>query len=166
MSGLSLDLVANDNTFWTRLWAPSGFFKNSLTIAVRVCNWTFNWDHAERKSSRHVFKLISTRPLDDRKEQKEGFEVNRLNWKRIVDKGIQESSQNFICIVDLLSIISQYPNQRGFAFRLVEVIQVRAKCRDDAFIPRGIFTEDVLPMFYNIISSMIATGSKPNWWSG
>lgn len=41
MSGLSLSAVACCKTFWTRPWLLLGFFKKSLTAAVRICSCVY-----------------------------------------------------------------------------------------------------------------------------
>jgi hypothetical protein len=57
---------------------------------------------------------------------------------------LEEDAEELIGIVDLFSVLSDDPNERCLGFRLVQLFQIGAECRDDAFVTVWIPTEDVL----------------------
>lgn len=56
----------------------------------------------------------------------------------------QECIEQLVCIVDLLGVFAQDPDQTGFCLGLVEIFEVRAERGDDAFVSLWVFPEDVL----------------------
>jgi hypothetical protein len=119
-SALSQSFVAACNTFCTMPCDSSGFFKNSLTMAVSVCSWTYG---SECSSSAGV---------------------HCTHRVRLLLEGVQECPQQLVCILDLLRIFPNDPDQRRSSLRLVQLLQVRTECWYDALIAVRVFTEDVL----------------------
>lgn len=63
---------------------------------------------------------------------------------RLLHESIHENSQQFISVIDLVRVLSDNPNQRGFGFRFIEFIEVGAQRRNNALVLRWVFPEDIL----------------------
>lgn len=63
---------------------------------------------------------------------------------RFLCEGVHKDPQQFVSIVDLVSILSDDPYQGRLGFRLVELIKVSAQRWDDTLVCRRVFAEDVL----------------------
>lgn len=51
-----------------------------------------------------------------------------------LSESLQERSQQLIGILNLLCVLADEPNQRGFGLGLVQLLKVGTECGDDTFI--------------------------------
>lgn len=71
-----------------------------------------------------------------------GAEVEYL--VRLLGEGVHKYPQQFIRIVDLVSILANDPNEGRFRFRLIQLFQICAECGDYSFVCGGVLPEDIL----------------------
>jgi hypothetical protein len=63
---------------------------------------------------------------------------------RLLDERVDEDAEQVRGVVDLVGVLADDPDERRLGFGLVELVEVRAECGDDAFVGGGVFAEDVL----------------------
>lgn len=63
---------------------------------------------------------------------------------RLLGERVHKYPQQFICVVDLVGILANNPNQGRFRFWLIQLFQISAKCRDYTFVRRRVLPEDIL----------------------
>lgn len=59
-------------------------------------------------------------------------------------ESLEEDAQQVVCVVDLVGVLSNDPDQRRLGFGLVQFVQAGAEGRNDSLVAMGVLSEDVL----------------------
>lgn len=107
-------------------------------------------DNGSKELQLHLSVLI-LEVLEERCQQ--------LCNKPLTDDSIQHyMKKHTISIVDTLSVLSNDPNHGSLGLRLVKRLEVGAECGNDALVPVGVLSEDVLDDNDSLLDDVVHLG--------